>query len=60
MTNLTVYDITGREVTELVNGYCQAGVHEAIFDASGLSSGVYIYKLTANEQTAISKMILMK
>jgi hypothetical protein len=57
---LTVYDISGREVAELVNGYKKAGMHEVTFDASGLASGVYIYKLTSGSQTAISKMILMK
>jgi hypothetical protein len=60
IVRLAVYDIAGREVVELVNGYRQAGNHEATFNASGLASGVYIYELTSGNQTAISKMILMK
>jgi hypothetical protein len=58
--NLTVYDVNGREVANLVNGYRQAGAQAVTFDGSNLASGVYLYKLTANGQTSIAKMILMK
>ena len=58
--NLSVYDISGRKVTELVNGQREAGLHEAIFDASNLPSGLYIYRLQAGDFTASGKMILMK
>ncbi len=57
---LRVYDISGREVATLVDGYRNAGVHEAVFDASGLASGIYITKLTAGNQTATAKLVLMK
>ncbi len=60
LVKLTVYDITGREVVALVDGFRDAGVHEVTFDASGLASGVYIYRLTANGNTATAKMVLMK
>jgi hypothetical protein len=58
--NLAVYDVNGREVANLVNGYRQAGAQAVTFDGSNLASGVYLYKLTANGQTSIAKMILMK
>ena len=58
--NLTVYDLSGRAVADLVNGYRDAGSHEVTFDASGLASGVYIYRLTSGSQTAVGKMMLMK
>jgi hypothetical protein len=58
--NLTVYDVNGREVANLVNGYRQAGAQAVTFDGSNLASGVYMYKLNANGQTSIAKMILMK
>jgi hypothetical protein len=58
--NLSVYDISGSLVAELVNGSRDAGVHEVTFDASDLTSGVYIYRLTAADFTAIGKMILVK
>ena len=57
---LTVYDITGRQVAELVNGWRDVGVHEVTFDASDLSSGIYIYRLQAGEYEASGKMVLLK
>ncbi len=50
----------GAEVATLVNGYRNAGPHEVNFDASGLASGVYIYRLTSGVNTASGKMVLMK
>ncbi|UCE24558.1 MAG: T9SS type A sorting domain-containing protein, partial [Candidatus Zixiibacteriota bacterium] len=58
--NLAVYDVSGRLVTTLVDGYRDAGVHDVTFDASGLSSGIYVYRLTAGDFTASGKMVLMK
>jgi len=57
---LTVYDIQGRQVAKLVNGFRQAGSHEVTFDASQLASGVYLYRLSAPSFTAIGKMTLLK
>jgi hypothetical protein len=58
--HLAIYDVSGRMVTELINGWRDTGVHEVIFDGSGLVSGVYIYRLEANGFTASGKMVLMK
>ncbi|MBU0520242.1 T9SS type A sorting domain-containing protein [bacterium] len=57
---LSVFDISGREVAKLVDGYRDEGVHEVQFDATGLASGVYLYRLNANGNVAVNKMILMK
>ncbi|MBU0520013.1 T9SS type A sorting domain-containing protein, partial [bacterium] len=57
---LSVYDIQGREVARLVDGYRDAGVHEVTFDAAGLASGVYLYRLEAGTQQAVEKMVLLK
>ena len=57
---LTVYDISGRTVARLVDGWRDAGVHEAVFDGSNLASGVYIYNLNAGQFNATGKMIMMK
>lgn len=59
--NLTVYDITGREVVTLINNRLNAGRFEVTFDGSKYSSGVYIYKLTlGNSYSATKKMMLLK
>lgn len=57
---LKVYNILGKEVTTLVNEYREAGSYEINFDASNLSSGIYIYKLQVGEYTQTKKMTLIK
>ncbi|MFH1734682.1 MAG: T9SS type A sorting domain-containing protein, partial [bacterium] len=57
---LNVYDIQGREVARLVDGYRDVGHHEVTFDGSGLASGVYIYQLNTDEMSASRKFVLMK
>lgn len=58
--NLSVYDLLGQKVTELFSGYMEAGVHEVNFNASNLSSGVYLYKLSAGEFSVTKKMSVLK
>jgi hypothetical protein len=60
LVKLKVYDIAGREIAELVNKTLSAGSYNYDFDASGLSSGVYFYKLETPDFTSIRKMILVK
>ena len=57
---LEVFNSVGQKVMELVNGQKSAGLHTATFDASGLSSGVYLYKLTTPSFTQTKKMLLIK
>lgn len=57
---LAVYDITGREVAVLVNQKLSAGSYEYAFDAKGLTSGVYFFRLNAGDFTAVKKMTLLK
>jgi hypothetical protein len=59
-TSLRVYDVLGREVTTLVNENLQPGSYEATWNAEGLSSGVYFYKLESRGFTQTRKMILMR
>jgi len=59
-TTLAVYDVQGREVARLVNGWRDAGLHEVTFDATNLSSGVYLYRLKAGDFNGTGKMVLMK
>lgn len=57
---LKVYDVLGNEVATLVNEYKPAGSYEVEFDASGLTSGVYFYKLQAESFIETKKMILLR
>ncbi len=59
-TELTVYDLTGREVTVLAEGYYPAGAFQVEWDASKVASGVYFALLTAGEYQAVRKLILIK
>jgi hypothetical protein len=57
---LKVYNILGQEVAKLVNGVKSAGVYKVSFDASDLTSGMYIYKIEAGNYSDTKKMLLMK
>jgi hypothetical protein len=59
-TSLKVYDMGGRLVNTLVNGLYDAGNHQVTWDASGLPSGLYVYRLTVGDQTASGKMMFLK
>ncbi|MGA9292804.1 MAG: T9SS type A sorting domain-containing protein [Ignavibacteriaceae bacterium] len=60
LVSLKVYDLLGEEVGTLVNRYQNAGLHEITFNASGLASGMYIYRLSAGNFVAEKKLVLMK
>ncbi|HTR98482.1 MAG TPA: T9SS type A sorting domain-containing protein [Bacteroidota bacterium] len=57
---LSVYNLLGQEVATLVNGQMAAGTHTVRFDASKLSSGVYLYRLTAGSFAKSMKLLIMK
>ncbi len=59
-TSLKVFDILGNEVATLVNGEKQAGTYQLDFNASGLASGIYFYKLQASGSVLVRKMIVLK
>ncbi len=59
-TSLRVYDILGREVAVLVNQKQPAGNYEVKFDASGLGSGMYIYRLKSGSFSDSKRMMLVK
>jgi hypothetical protein len=58
--SLKVFDVLGKEVATLVNEKLNAGSYEARFDASGLASGVYLYKLQAGSFSSTKKMLLVR
>jgi len=58
--SLKVFDVLGREVATLVDGEKSAGVHTVSWDASRLSSGVFIYRLKVGDFNDVKKMLFMK
>lgn len=58
--SLKVFDITGKEITTLINSELQAGEYSVVFDAPELSSGVYFYRLQADDYSETKKFILLR
>lgn len=59
-TRVAVYDILGREVAVLADGVMPAGRHQALFNASTLSSGVYIIRMSTTQGTFSRSVTLLK
>ena len=57
---LEVFDVHGRNVAVLVDGALPAGLHSFNFDGTGLSSGVYLYRLHTPGRTFTQSMVLVK
>jgi WD40 repeat protein len=57
---LKIYDILGREIKTLIDGYGEPGLHEVKLDASSISSGIYFYRLTAGRFTEMKKLIYIR
>lgn len=60
LVNIKIFDITGKVVATLINDHKEAGFYSISFNASNLSSGVYFYKITANDFSQVRKMVLLK
>jgi len=60
IVKMSVYDISGRLVATLVDGYRDAGYHQVTFDANGMASGMYLLKMQADDFNAVSKLLLIK
>jgi hypothetical protein len=58
--SIKVYNIIGEEVSTIQNGYKDAGYYSVNFDASKLSSGIYVYKIFSGTFSDVKKMMLMK
>ncbi|HEX2961037.1 MAG TPA: phosphodiester glycosidase family protein [Ignavibacteriales bacterium] len=59
-TSLKVFDLLGREVAVLLNGRLNAGSHRAVWDASGVPSGIYFYRLQSGNFVETKKMMLVR
>lgn len=60
ITHLSIFDILGEELVTLVNKAESPGNYEVKFDASGLTSGVYFYKLNYGQFSETKKLLLLK
>lgn len=58
--SLKVYEVTGREITTLVNEEKPAGIHKIEFDAGSLSSGVYFYRIETGKYSSVKKMTVIR
>jgi len=57
---LKVYDMIGREVANLVDAQKSAGTYIVDFNASTLTSGIYFYRLEANDFVEVKRMVVLK
>jgi hypothetical protein len=57
---LTVYDLMGRKVATLIDDSFEPGEYAVVFDAAGIASGMYIYRIQAGAQVTTRRMILLK
>ncbi|MBW7842466.1 MAG: T9SS type A sorting domain-containing protein [Ignavibacterium sp.] len=60
LVSIVIYDLTGQKVATVVDEVKQPGNYEIEFNAAGLSSGVYFYKMTTNSFSQIKKMSILK
>ncbi len=57
---MRIFDVNGRLVRELMNGWQEAGLHEITFDGAQLPSGVYLCRLSVDDAQTTQKIVLMK
>jgi hypothetical protein len=57
---VAVYDILGREVAVLAEGSFAAGWHQVRFDATGLATGMYLYRIQSGGAVITKRMVLLK
>ncbi len=58
--SLTIYDVTGKEVTLLINEQLKPGSYKAMWNAANYSSGIYFYKIETGAFAETKKIILLK
>jgi hypothetical protein len=60
LVNLTIFDLSGRKMMELVNGEQSAGTHEMDIDCNDLTSGIYMLSLNAGRMNFTQRLVLVK
>jgi hypothetical protein len=57
---LDIYNVTGQRVATILDGKLEAGRHRVTWDGSGVASGIYLYRLSVGNVSAVRKMVLLK
>jgi len=57
---LSIYNIVGELVDELVNEHQEAGFYQVVWDASRIGSGVYFYRFTTGSYSSVKKATILK
>jgi subtilase family serine protease len=57
---ISVFNVLGQKLAELVNGDFEAGIHQVQFSGESLASGIYLYRMEAGSFVAVKKLLLMK
>ena len=57
---IEIFSVNGEEIKTIVNEYKSAGRYKINFDAAGLTSGTYFYKIRSGEFTSVKKMVLLR
>jgi hypothetical protein len=57
---ISVYDVSGKEVKSLVDGFRSEGNYVVNFNAGDMASGIYYYRITTNDFIQTNKMVLLK
>ena len=57
---INIYDVLGNEVATLINEEKREGIYDVLFNANRITSGIYYYRMQANEFVDVKKMIILK
>ncbi|PKL87012.1 MAG: hypothetical protein CVV23_17585 [Ignavibacteriae bacterium HGW-Ignavibacteriae-2] len=60
LVNISIYNILGEKMIDLINGYQERGFHSICFNASNLCSGIYFYRISAGNYSQTKKLVLIK
>ena len=59
-TRVEIYNLMGKQVAELANGYLAAGIYNKVFNGSSLPTGIYLVKISVGNQVSSQKLLLLK
>lgn len=60
LVSIRIYNLRGQEIATLFDGYQEAGEHTTVWDAGQAPSGVYVYRVSINDQTQVGRLLVLK